>query len=77
MCCFLAIGHDQGFALQIVREFCQTNHSDLPPSTRRRETRGLVHNLAVKLQEICRKLLEVEYPKLIEIVTATSFGELH
>ena len=71
------IDHDPGFSSQIGRDLCLSNHPDPSPLTRRRETRGLVHELDVKSHEIRSKLLEVEYPKYIEIVSAASFRELH
>ena len=73
----LVIVHDLGFASQIVREIYQAKHRDPPPLTTRRETLGLVHSLAVTLQEIRKKLFEVEYPRPIEVVFAASFGALH
>jgi hypothetical protein len=73
----LVIAHDPGFAPQIVRELCLSKHPDPPPSTGRKVTRGLVHTLAVRSEEIRGKLFEVEYPKPIRVASVASFNDLH
>ena len=75
----LTMDHNPGFASQIVLELCLFNHPDPdpPPSTSRRNTQGLLHDLATKPQEISRKLFEAEYPKSIGIVSPAFFVELH